>query len=450
MFKKKKTTQKLLRIRSALFLLLSLNLNAHATETPFRAAQSIIDADPTIKTVAEFVSRLPESFKANWTAVFDSNGLARAFTNAENPRVIAFGEDSTVLTFSNCQGSSLDETYSPCNSVEAIDYNSKANKFELRVFSFPGSKTSGLTVRVEENPRRCLGCHQDSQGVKPIWEPYNFWTGTYGAVGDHHYEAVAVGSVEYQYYDRFINSHWNAQTGASKRDGSVYSELAMRLGEWKPIEAEKRGFQKVVHSSTSTPSRRLTETLYSINFERLAKRFVSSPSYEQEKFLLAWWSQCFDAIVPRTYNDNMWQYDFGIDNLYSSPYLKTVPYVELMKEMEAKMRSDYRAAREALSRYSGDPRRVLLQEKEIIYYNQAAPMLKRLLEILKLDPFAISSFSLTFDEQPYNFATPSFGLVNFQSALGQEVRRKSPELGNRSCDALQADSRSALGASLPQ
>lgn len=140
--------------------------------SPFETLDAILRASPQLRTVEEWIPLLPQEFRDNWTAAYQSRGLAKRFTTPENPRVLAFSKSNqVVLTYSNCAPVESATAYTDCNSVEAIGFNEEKNDFELKVYRFPGISSGNLQVTTENNPTKCMKCHAPGGQVKPLWEP---------------------------------------------------------------------------------------------------------------------------------------------------------------------------------------------------------------------------------------------------------------------------------------
>lgn len=438
-------------VRSALVSILCLFVGSMAVaaqaddSSTFKVLDEILRHYPEIQTLGEFVEKLPVAYKDNWTAAFKSRGLAQGFTTAEDPRVLSFGKDDLVLTFTACKDQKKGEYgyYSDCQALEAIDFNRKTNQFELIVYSFPGKNDRGLKPRVsEKNPQRCLTCHGGAE-AKPLWEPYNFWPGTYGSITGRGAEFLSYNSREYAGYNRFLNAHWDTKTGKSLSSDDPYTKFTMRWNELvTDRKAREQGFVASIHGTNRMPNRALTEIFYKANFTRIARKLVTRTKFENEKYLLAWWSRCFQAILPDTYNINKWAGDFGIDDLYQRTYRQLTPYSRLRDELEEKFRADYRAAVSVLNEDSSDLGGNLFAEREAIFYNESAPMLKRLAEIL--GDIDVEQWNLSFKLQQVNFATPAFGLAQFQSMLRSQVAEKAPELSRLNCADLKNESKNRL------
>lgn len=418
---------------------------AIASPTPFKSLDAIIQEHPDLRTVDEAVELLPAVLKANWAAASHSRGLARDFTSATDPRVISFGQDDLVLTFSNCKDADYDTTYAPCNAIEAIDYDESKNEFVLRVYSFAGPRGENKGIQKEENPKNCMACHAVNGTVIPRWEPYNFWAGVHGGVSERtgtKSDLMGYESTEYKNYMDFLNTHWDTSS-QSPRTKNRYTSLSM---DWTRLfdeeKAKSEGYMSIVHSKNARPSHDLTELFFERNFKRLAHKLVNRANWEKEKYLLAWWGRCFETTTPHTYIVQNWDYDFGIDELYSPGYRELKPFAELREEMEAEIRADFRSAKDKFLKESSDARYAIFAEREIIFYNQAAPMVKRLTEIL--DDIDYKEWNLSFKSQRHNFASPGFGLTQFQKLLREAVRQKESGLEDLSCEILKEKSRESL------
>ena len=407
------------------FLLLSM-----AFATPFQMLDRVFSKYPNIKSIDELIEKVPMEFRENWTAVYKSNGLTRSITSPENPRVIMFSNDSKLIfTFANCQGET--EEYPLCEKLEALDFDESENKWKLKLYALPG-KNSNKEVFTRVNPRGCMNCH--GVDIKPIWEPYNYWIGVYGSIGNDKEEIMAKGSKELFYYQKFTEKHWKRADG-SKRYKSLVLRETKATTTYTPT-----GFGK-----NQAPNKELTLKLYNQHFKKMAKDLWESHTDLKEKLLLTWWSRCFRAIDGSRYNARKWEMDSEIDFFAQHLSSRLAPFEKLQIELERVFRSGHEESLDILLKDNSDAIFSLFEMKDLIYYNMSVPYLVRMLEILKKNTF---SLSLSLELKPYDFTTPSFGLYQFQKNLKQ--LSDTGLYKNLSCKEIKDTYKSLLTKNTPQ
>ncbi|MES2801421.1 MAG: hypothetical protein V4654_02920 [Bdellovibrionota bacterium] len=139
------------------------------TDIDFSEVENLIDKNKP-KTIEDFITYLPESYKANYNIQKEGRGLQEA--SFEFPRIIVYGETAkTVMTFN---GHPSQKQY---NEIELMSYDDIIKEYQFRVISFQ----SGKAVMSEKNPAVCMRCHKDS---RPLWDTYSDWKGMYGEHND--------------------------------------------------------------------------------------------------------------------------------------------------------------------------------------------------------------------------------------------------------------------------
>ncbi len=130
--------------------------------------QRVLSANP--KSVEEFLTQLPESYKSRYNLQKKGRGLQEA--SMKYPRAIVFGDTAkTIMTFNG------HPSQKKFNEIEVMTYDELLKKYEFRVINFQSSKAT----LSEKNPAVCMRCHLDS---RPQWDNYPDWIGMYGQEND--------------------------------------------------------------------------------------------------------------------------------------------------------------------------------------------------------------------------------------------------------------------------
>lgn len=405
----------------------------------FEEIEKVLSENPDLKSVDEFIRVLPEGMKSRWAAVFESHGRQKKIVSPTRPRVVLYGEGNLVFTFSGCQGD--EGPYPICEEIEALDYNKEKNQFEFRSFGFPGKSGSGRVLPSEVNSKTCLSCHGGEP--RPIWEGYNFWPGIYGSVTarDGKSERISVPSKEYDHYRSFLESHWD-ESGKPLAD-SRYGNLKMRWSDWvSDKQAKAQKYMPVIHGLDAAPNQVLGSQLAHDNNLRMIRALLETDQFENHQYLLAWWSnkKCFNPILEHSYLHDHWYANWPIDSGFESSYLDLQGYALLREELEAEFRINLKGAYAAHDASSTDSTAQRLTVHDMIYYNQAVPVLARLAELTghTIDEWSLSKMNRL------NLATHEFGVARFQYMLHAGIEKEHPELFKKSCKELLQLSRERL------
>ncbi len=133
-----------------------------------------------VNSVDQLVTVLPESYKKNFTLMFQSKSIQAA--SPEFPRVISFGDYGNLDPALG--GKNNDHLYlafetnpqSPTgNTLEVIEWMPQTKSYQFHQIDFPMTPTSVTT-----NPTSCTACH--GTPLRPNWSAYPRWD---GAVGNH-------------------------------------------------------------------------------------------------------------------------------------------------------------------------------------------------------------------------------------------------------------------------
>ena len=152
-----------------------VDTSKYTSETPLSLAEYkklLIHAE--VNSIENLVD-LSTQILGSSVLVYDSNSMHGPTTDALNPRVLSFSEyNSNVVMAWNGKS----------DFVETMSYEPEDLSFVFNKITF---NESGLNIS-KDNPPECLGCHQPGRDFsmdpdpRPIWDPYPFWFGVYGAI----------------------------------------------------------------------------------------------------------------------------------------------------------------------------------------------------------------------------------------------------------------------------
>lgn len=139
-------------------------------------------------TLETFVDGLPESYRKNYTEVFDSRSLQGG--TPEKPRILAYGGDArTIFAYGG------DAKHGAFNRLEVIhfDRDAKPPAFQFYELEFPITRGGEPFSLGKPNPDRCKSCHAQGGVMRPIFDAYFMWPGMYGSEEDHLFREAAEG-----------------------------------------------------------------------------------------------------------------------------------------------------------------------------------------------------------------------------------------------------------------
>ncbi|MEQ1876649.1 MAG: hypothetical protein ABL958_08380 [Bdellovibrionia bacterium] len=174
-----------MKLNSALFLFLSVAIsiqsaaqstyyNTKSSDFTFEKLTSIIERG-RVQDIESLLSELPQEFRNEFVAVYNSRSLQEA--SFENPRIIMFGTDASLIVSFNG-----DRSQKGFDRLEVIQFREKTARFEFRELIFDGKSAPSISAA---NPLKCLKCHQspvrNDVDPRPNWEPYFSWPGVFGS-----------------------------------------------------------------------------------------------------------------------------------------------------------------------------------------------------------------------------------------------------------------------------
>jgi hypothetical protein len=167
------------------------------SDLSIRAVQGLIQNKTcNIRTITDVLNRLPESYRAEYSAFYRSRSLQgpNGTNDYKNPRVILGGASYSkdgpklIMTFNG------DPNQAGNLALEMVEINTKGGKDDPDVFvyaeaSFPyhendiGTKSWDETQKKitfnSHNPERCKKCH--GEPARPIFPGYPDWEGSFGS-----------------------------------------------------------------------------------------------------------------------------------------------------------------------------------------------------------------------------------------------------------------------------
>ncbi len=146
----------------------------------------------------------PRLFR-NQVLLHQSQSLQHA--TIQNPRVILF-DQGTILTFSEASAFEARE-------VEILGWDPGMGRFRSAELKFADRVRAKAVVR--RDPPECAACH--GMDLRPVWLPYDFWPGAYGA---------SIGRTYAKGETRALKSLLDRAPSELKT--SIYSHLDFRLG----------------------------------------------------------------------------------------------------------------------------------------------------------------------------------------------------------------------------
>jgi hypothetical protein len=169
--------------------------------------------DNNVRTMDEFISKLPADLLKNFTLMHDSKSLHGS--SYEEPRALLFGKTGQwVVSFNGSASQAAG------NMVEMMIYDPFTKTYAFHELDF-----SKETPVLHESPSKCLACHGSIP--RPIWDHYNNWPGAYGAVDDRYTEK------EYEYLTAFIKkapTHPRYKHLKNLKEGYTLSRPGIRDG----------------------------------------------------------------------------------------------------------------------------------------------------------------------------------------------------------------------------
>lgn len=213
-----------------------------------------VQQHPEVRTIDDFLSRLPVSYRSQFTLMHTSNSLQTA--TPEMPRGILFGPDGKLL-----MAFASDPSKDRFDSLELIGFHADGARFEFREIRFPEQDASKKAAEISEaNPALCLRCHRADP--RPNWEHYHTWPGAFASEDD---EFSTDSLVSQARLEKFL-------------DGAATAPRFRNLDGLKDSYHSEGGRTRVEHNI------HMTERVAVLNFLRIARLARQSPQWQQYKY----------------------------------------------------------------------------------------------------------------------------------------------------------------------
>lgn len=209
-----------------------------------------IQSDNPPRTVEEFLDFLPAVYRQYYVLQYRSRSRHQA--SPSHPRVILYGPDAKLLTAFS--GKPDDPHF---QKVEMIEYDAQESRFRAYEIDFTDRKPV-----LRQDPPECLGCH--GIDLRPNWEPYSAWPGTYGSLHDR----ILPGSEEHGHFKKFIESF-----PPTARYEKLSPHFFMKTGGKEPEYYTVSGG---VGSSSA-----LSLLVSFLNRDRIAQRLVATAHHDE-------------------------------------------------------------------------------------------------------------------------------------------------------------------------
>ena len=223
--------------------------------------QAFLDARPDITTVDQLLATLPLDYKKYYTMMHTSRSLQDA--SITSPRAIVMSiRDNLVFAFSGNTGQRRS------NVVELVTYHPESASYEFRELSFA---PAGVTLS-DANPTLCRGCH--GQDPRPIWSPYPFWEGAFGAL-------------------RVMGSDADDQD-ILEQEGAFYRQMTQQPRYSSLLPFAETTFYHLGDYSTQNIA--LMRVVQKTNLDRVSRLLQATPFYQSYKFAILGALMCYEDL----------------------------------------------------------------------------------------------------------------------------------------------------------
>ena len=222
--------------------------------------RDLVESKQGIHSFDEILREFSSEYRSHYTVMYHSGSEQGA--SEDNPRVIMYGRDAkTILGFNG------HPSQKGFNTLEMIQFNDETKEFEFYQISFQDGKRVTMSP---PNPKACTECH--GTPPRPNWEQYDKWPGAFGSDEDRLYDDEK----ERSKFKEFANRN---------RKDTRYGWLENLKENYAPQDSDaNRYMAKFTKAETNA---RFTSLLGILNAKRMAKRLMSSPSYEKNKWRIA-------------------------------------------------------------------------------------------------------------------------------------------------------------------
>jgi hypothetical protein len=308
--------------------LMALSSQAHAAgynvnpdyddEISFEILQDKIKSK-NVSTLDGALAQLPNYYLENYVLMYRSRSLQQS--TFEYPRAIVFGKSGKFILAFN--GNPNHRGY---NNLEMIQFREKTNRFEFREVTFADGKAPVVS---EANPAKCIVCHQSPNrtdvDMRPNWEPYNFWPGTYGSTDE---ELRPVLRMNYEKYKAGNGPLYQPLNVFEEQDMFLIDEQAQEKAALEKFVTEikpyNRRYSFLPEYNIRNPLS-LTKITVTLNFRRIVRlmREALGPVFDIYKYAV--------AGIARSGDSNSEGYNHRCSELYFPDDTKRIQIAALEK-----------------------------------------------------------------------------------------------------------------------
>ena len=378
-----------------------------------------------VKTVEQLLPLLPESYRKFYLFVYESRSAQAGNTFVEWPRVILYGPDSKfVMAFT--KNPATEPATDGADTVETMQYNDATAGFEFRELVF-GNGTNPVATPPQVNPAKCQACH--GKDVRPNWDPYNTWAGSFGSVSRLSCDTMQSGTEEMRLYQNFL-------AGNRKKDRYAFLPAEIAIPKNCPHDVNtETTFVNAMHADANAL---FTQQLTTLNYKRLVRLVKSSPRYERFRpFLTAMVKGC--ATNPNL--DSFFPAGFAAAGNHRS-----LPEWETYTVDQARL--DFGQRLQRFQKNNGpsatnELRRPInfMDDKDpmgtIFSHRYTVARMRLMADRMKLN---ISKWAMAFTDGEMDFTTPTGDPQNFFDTLSDSL-----PFSSATCEELKTASVAALG-----
>ncbi len=271
-------------------------------------------------TIEKFIANLGQDIRSQYVLMHKSRSLQGA--SYQNPRVIMFNKDAQMLL------SFTDQSNKGGDKIEVILFDEKTASFGAHEIDFSGS-----APKVNRNPDKCMRCH--GQDVRPNWNTYAFWEGTYGSNDRRLSRPVGNGKsdiTEYREIQKFISTY---KQNSRYQYLEKLNETAETVDESLP--SEERNSSQRIKSENIT---HLTTAIQHLNYRRFRRIMKERSDFPQIKYILLSIMSCgiddFKKSLPASFPVNIkenFSYDYYNDDQFGIGQIRDAYYLALLEAL---------------------------------------------------------------------------------------------------------------------
>ncbi len=248
--------------------------------------------DPNVNTVAEFVKRLPESYRMHYVLAYRSRSEQGA--SFQQPRIIFYGEDGRTFIAVTAHPEN-----NANNTVEMIEWDSEKLTWSKENFSEIKFDTKKNARAKFSESVSCFDCHRsgsDDRGARLHWNPYFRWPDFYFHNDD---------STEF----RMLPDEDNDNAALSKiTSGQEKIEMAKFFKTYKshplysllPHLESRYQIEGAAVDKPVRPNLELTDIVFARTYLKIASEITRTEGYSDFKSLFFYLLRCSTARSEET------------------------------------------------------------------------------------------------------------------------------------------------------